>query len=270
MKSRILACLCFFVVLSTYAEVSDSVWKALLNRDVIIEKSDGSEVTGKLTSFDDLSVVVIKADGKVVSVQKKGVSSVRVNTAGEAPAQETKTGQAVAADAPLKSAYFLADPLGFLQAGPTIELGFRVAPNTLFGIAGRFEGLGVLAQVLGSFELSPTTVAVEAMLYQLFPTIGRDRWYVMAAVGYTFGASAGDVGTSFEWKSNWSNVEVGAGGGYRWRFPGDFFLDVGALAGAAIGLGGKWYYLSSPSTTYTSSALTTIIGMLQLHLGWEL
>ena len=70
-----------------------------------------------------------------------------------------------------------------------------------------------------------------------------DRWYVVATVGYTFGASAGDVGTSYEWKGNWSNVEVGAGG--------------------------SWYYISSPSTTFKSTALTSIVGMLQLHLGWE-
>ena len=86
LKKLIIGLFCIFVVSALHAEVSDDVWKALINQNVIIEKNDGSEVAGKLASVADQVVVVIKTNGKVVSVPKEDVQNVRVSTDSETTA----------------------------------------------------------------------------------------------------------------------------------------------------------------------------------------
>jgi small nuclear ribonucleoprotein (snRNP)-like protein len=87
-KKLIFALFCVLVVPALHAEVSDDVWKALINQNVIIEKSDGSEIAGKLTSVADQVAVVTKTDGRVVSVPKEDVQNVRVSTVSETTAGE--------------------------------------------------------------------------------------------------------------------------------------------------------------------------------------
>jgi small nuclear ribonucleoprotein (snRNP)-like protein len=145
LKKLIIGLFCIFVVSALHAEVSDDVWKALINQNVIIEKNDGSEVAGKLASVADQVVVVIKADGKVVSVTKKDVNNVRVSTASETTAGEAPS---KVADVPLRLMYFQFDPLGFLQIGPSAELGYRVTPSTL--VVSKAEDFTLLANEPGS------------------------------------------------------------------------------------------------------------------------
>jgi hypothetical protein len=57
--------------------VSDPVWSALKDRDVVVQKLDGSDVIGRLIGFDATSVVVAKEDGQVVQVARKEVKGVR-------------------------------------------------------------------------------------------------------------------------------------------------------------------------------------------------
>jgi small nuclear ribonucleoprotein (snRNP)-like protein len=251
---RLLAGLVLFgCTLSTYAAVEDPVWKAVLNRDVTIEMNDGSTVSGQLTNIDDQVVVLIAASGKVVSVEKSAVREVRVDTAAHAAKQ------AEAADVPVTQAYLLVDPLGFLQIGPAVEVGMWIGPSTLIGVAWRFEGLGLLTQALGSSStstLDPLSMGFQGMLYQLLPGSGPNRWYIQGLVGYGWGATSGDEGTIYAWRVEWSHLELAVGVGYRWRFPSRFFLDLGAVGGAGIGM--------------TSVSLTTALAMLQLHLGWDL
>ena len=46
-----------------FADVAESTWKALLNSQVVIVKTDGSEVSGKLTLIETQSVSVVKSSG---------------------------------------------------------------------------------------------------------------------------------------------------------------------------------------------------------------
>jgi small nuclear ribonucleoprotein (snRNP)-like protein len=272
MRKWIIACLCFFTVICSYAQVSDAAWKAVVNQKVIIEKNDGSEVIGRLASVDEQVAVVIKADGKVVSVVKKDVQSIRVDTAAEAAAQQQQQPSSAAAsvpDVPLKPMYFLFDPLGFLQAGPVLEFGFRVAPETLLGAAVRLEGLGLLIRALNANTVSPLGMGVEVTFYQLLPGGGMNRWYLQALGGFGWGSTSGGSG-AFAWQGNNTHLEIAVGGGYRWRFASRFFLDAGVVAGAAVGLTDTWYYLNSPSSINTNVPDTTFFGALQLHIGWEL
>lgn len=257
------------VAAAAYAEVANDVWTALLNQNVIIVKNDGSEVAGKLTSVTDKTVVVIKPDGTVVSVTKTDAGSVRVATAGGAT---TSPAQTNVADVPLRPMYFQFDPLGFLQLGASAEFGFRVAPSTLVGLAVRFEGLGLLYQVINNgFEnsVSPLSMAVEAVGYQLFNATGMNRWYLQGVVGYGWGTQSG-TGSSGDWQERNSHLEFAVGGGYRWRFSSGFHLDAGGVAGVAPNLTDSWYYTSAPSVVYENPLRITFFGMLQLHVGWEI
>src|SRR5687768_1850422 len=58
------------------APPDDVVLGALVGRQVTIETEDGTEVTGELLAFDGAAVVVVKGEGRVVSVQRGSVAAV--------------------------------------------------------------------------------------------------------------------------------------------------------------------------------------------------
>jgi small nuclear ribonucleoprotein (snRNP)-like protein len=248
------------------ADVSDDIWKALINKNITAEKNDGSEVTGKLTSVSDQTIVVIKKDGSVVSVAKADVKEVKVTEAG------VQASPAVA-DVPLGSSYLQLDPLGFLQIGPSVEAGFRVAPLTLIGAAVRLEGLGLLYQGIATQgfqnDASLLSMAIDVMVWQLFPAAGANRWYIGGMVGYGWGSTSGTSYSYGDWKGTNSHIELGVSAGYRWRFPSRFYLDVGGLIGLGIGVTDSFYYTSSPSIVHNNDQQDYFLGALQLHVGWE-
>jgi len=71
-----------------HAEISNDVWKVLTNLSVTLEKNDGSEVAGKLTSVTDKAVVVSKPSGRAVTVMKDDIQNVRLSLASEESAAE--------------------------------------------------------------------------------------------------------------------------------------------------------------------------------------
>jgi hypothetical protein len=97
-----------------FAEVPESTWKALLNSDVTITKTDGSEVSGRLSLNEATSVSVIKANGEVVTVPKKDVREVRGKVAMQASAG---AGQPTVGWAPTAAV------VGYVSAGLVVGLG---------------------------------------------------------------------------------------------------------------------------------------------------
>lgn len=172
------------------------------------------------------------------------------------------------ADIPIRSIYVQCDPLGFLQVGPSLELGFRVTPSTLLALSVRFEGLGLLYQAIAP-NSSLLSMAIEGMIYQLFPGGGKNRWYLQGMFGYGWASTSNPNSEFGNWQGTNSHLEIAAGGGYRWRFISGFFIDVGALVGMSIGLTDSGYYTSDPSTIIQNTPANYVIGALQLHLGWE-
>lgn len=176
-------------------------------------------------------------------------------------------------DVPLRLMYFQFDPLGFLQIGPSVELGFRVTPSTLVGLAVRFEGLGLLYQDIATsgfqWNASLLNMAVEGMVYQLFSASGMNRWYLQGMFGFAWGSTSGVDYYNGDWQGKDAHLEIAVGGGYRWRFSSGFFVDVGGLAGVGPQLTNTKYYTSNPSTIINNGLNTYFVGMLQVHLGWE-
>jgi len=87
------------VQLSTGA-VSDEVWRALMRQTLVLEKSDGSEVTGRLDSVADNALVIVKANGMTVSVLKDDVQNVLFIAAFVPPATATSAPKRTAQNVP--------------------------------------------------------------------------------------------------------------------------------------------------------------------------
>ena len=112
MKRLFLCALWFACALPLAAQVAGSVWNALIDREVLIPKLDGSEVRGELIGVDETSVTVARADGRIVSVMKEDAQEVRTTTATPvAPATEEpaddRAVDAVRSDTPLSSTHLL-------------------------------------------------------------------------------------------------------------------------------------------------------------------
>ena len=80
-KRVIIAIFLLLGLTGLHAEISDDVWKALVDKSVTLEKSDGSEVPGKVDSVTDKAVVIVKPGGKSVSVAKVDLLNVRISMA---------------------------------------------------------------------------------------------------------------------------------------------------------------------------------------------
>jgi hypothetical protein len=87
-KSAVLFLALFCVTLAGYADVSDSTWNALLGKDVVVERLDGSEVSGQLLAVQAELVSVSKADGRVVELKRVEVGGVRVSNVAPAPSSK--------------------------------------------------------------------------------------------------------------------------------------------------------------------------------------
>jgi hypothetical protein len=118
-----------------FAEVTESTWKALHNSQVVIVKTDGSEVSGKLTLIEAQSVSVVKANGEVVTVLKKDARSVR-GAAGKQGSMDL--------GAPSPGWAGAAGIVGYISAGAVAAIGIAVIAT---------NGEDVLPTVLGGVDL---------------------------------------------------------------------------------------------------------------------
>jgi small nuclear ribonucleoprotein (snRNP)-like protein len=91
MKRLMVVLIAFFLAAAAYAEVTDVVLKAFMNKTVVVVEADGTEVKGQLASFDASTAVVIRADGEVVEIARADMRSVRGEGGGaKAPAEGSR------------------------------------------------------------------------------------------------------------------------------------------------------------------------------------
>ncbi len=273
MKRLFLCAVLFACALPLAAQVSDSVWNALIDRDVLITKLDGSEVRGELIGVDETSVTVARIDGRIVSVMKADAEEVRTTTATPvAPATEEPADDpavdAVRSDIPLGSTYFLVDPLGFLQVGPIVEYGFLVGSSTYVAPRLRIMGLGVLSQAFGSWNLQPYSSSVGVNVTSMFAGSGPNRFYGGGSVEFGMTWSSG-VNYYGPWEGTTGLFIVSSSFGHQWRYTGGFGLRLGAFAGVGIELWDEWWYTHSPEIVYANEELLYFVGGVQFALTWE-
>jgi len=57
-------------------ELPPSSWTDALDKTVVVERTDGLEVHGTFTGYDENTVVIVKADGRIVSVDRSQVARI--------------------------------------------------------------------------------------------------------------------------------------------------------------------------------------------------
>lgn len=200
-------CLVFLASLA-HAEVSDAVWKALLQKSVIVVKADGNEVSGELAVVESDQVVVIKQDGEPVVVAREEVKSVRAKTPGsesraakaetEGERSDEESGEPEVTKEPSRHFVMLFNPIGTVLGSLiiegvdiTVDFQFALSKSIAIGvepeiIVGYFTGFGVWGGVL----VFPMGTAPEGLFIKLYGGYGRIDGYgfpqAMAAVGYQF------------------------------------------------------------------------------------
>jgi len=198
-------CLVFLAALA-HADVSDTLWKALLQKSVIVVKTDGSEVSGELAVVESDQVVVIKQDGEPVVVAREDVRTVRAKTAASGSrsvegASEGPGGQPSEPEptkGPSRHFVMLFNPIGNVlgsvlldSVDVTADLQFALSKSIAIGVepevaVGNFSGFGIWGGVL----FFPMGTAPEGLFIKIYGGYGFfEGWdfaMAMAAVGYQF------------------------------------------------------------------------------------
>ena len=266
MRKIIIGIILVFCVLPLPAQISDSVWQALREREVLISKLDGSQVQGILIGVEEMEVTVMRSDGRVVTVMKFDAEDVIGITA---PSQPRTPETQAAEDFPLGERYFLFNPLGFLQIGPVLEYGFLVAPELYIAPTLRIFGMGLLAHILieGSLGIHSSFFGVSAT--RSMPAAGANRLYLGTnlELGFVFDYGEDSIG---KWKGNTGVLIWGSRFGYTWRNPSRFFTNLGVFAGLGFPLWNNWYYVDDPGDVRSSDLDVYIVGGLEVSIGWEI
>ncbi len=168
------------------------------------------------------------------------------------------------------------NPLGFLQFGPTVEGQFEISPNIYLTAHLRYSALGLIYQALESdgFEddVSFGSAALGAGFIKFFDKYNSPNlWYVGGFAEYGWGATnnSSDAG-EHQWEGEDSQFILAGNVGHRWRYPSNFFLNIGAQLGGVVSLKSEWWYLDTPSVINEGDDFGAIFFMLELSLGWEL
>lgn len=217
MRKTVILFSCVFLLVSlaglAYADVSDTAWKAIVHKSVVVEKTDGSTVSGELTAFDAAQVVVVTADGTPVVVDRKDVKGVRVQSSAGAQASPAASKDTTAAQAPPAASPAVAEapaaekkrhvvvnfnPLGNIISSIIVE-GVDLSADVQFAVSkvialgfepeialGYYSGFGLWGGAL-FFPLAtaPEGLFIKAYLgYGSFDSYGT--FEIMAACGYQF------------------------------------------------------------------------------------
>lgn len=255
----------------SFAKVSDAIWGAMLEKQITVEKKDGSEIKGKLIEIQGNIVIIVKSDGRVIEIKKadaEKVSAVVLDAASDRATTSDRATRRVKSP-PIEKGYFLVDMLGIAQFGPILEVGFRVGNSATLGLQVRFTGLGLVTHAVSgdNFELSSMAYGLTFQKLNPIPN-SPNRFYFGGVMAVAFGATSGDYGKSTEWKGKAIHFIAGLKFGYRWRFSTKFFLNAGFMGGGAFPIKDQWWYISKPTEIKTTDDIVPA-AMLELSFGWE-
>lgn len=178
-------------------------------------------------------------------------------------------------DSPMGSKAFQFNPLGLLQFGPIFEGQFEVSPNMYLTAHWRYSSLGLLYHLIATdgFENDATMgcMAIGAGFLKFLERPNSDnRFYVGTFVEYGWGkVNNSSSPDDKQWETTNSQFIAMASFGYRWRYPSQFILNVGVMAGGFLGLKEDKIKADEPDIVYKQDAPAGIIAMLELSMGWE-
>jgi hypothetical protein len=170
---------------------------------------------------------------------------------------------------PLPHTTLTINPLGLLQFGLIVQSEFAVSKKGDYLVPSiRVPYLGFLYHLVvidGEDEVtvSPAALGIGLGYKKLFPK-SNGAWYLGGFMEYSFGSSSGGPSNRFE--STFSNLNLIANGGYRWRKPDSkFVLSVGGYLGPSISLKDE----SVERGRVVDERASSIFAMAELSLGWE-
>jgi hypothetical protein len=164
-------------------------------------------------------------------------------------------------------------PLGFVQFGPIVAAEIGIKDNIALNLHVRFTSLGLLSYVInydadGLDELSGMAYG-GGITY--FTGERRSKPYLGLLFEYEKINLLYASGEAWEWKETDKNIIFIFNGGYRFRFEGGLFLNLGAFLGAAS-TKWDWDYTDpgySGGDQPGSGNSITPFGMLEVAIGIE-
>lgn len=167
------------------------------------------------------------------------------------------------------------NPMGFLQFGPIFEASLRAWGETYLGASIRLSGLGLAYHLVNmdfeeSYSVSLLSFGPALNSTSLFEYSDTPhRFYFSTYLGADFGGGSGSDGVG-DWEDEWFSVIPAIGGGHRWRTGRGFFVNLGLMAGAVIGVTYHWYYTAEPDLLYDQGDTWSFpFFMLEISLGRE-
>lgn len=183
-------------------------------------------------------------------------------------------------DNSMGKASIFVNPMGFLLFGPIIQLDVAVAPNFFLNAHTRISRLGLVYQLIVTEAFtnkltSGMSFGGGATYFFGSSSSNLSKPYMGAAVEYGWGGSIGDIGERYEWEAQHNYYVIMLGGGYRFRYPSKFFMNIGLQAGGWFMLTDEWEYTDKSYTggdglgVHQNELVTRPFGMLEISLGWE-
>lgn len=170
------------------------------------------------------------------------------------------------------------NPLGFLQFGPMINMGFGLSDNLVLTSHLRLPSAGLLSKVVSYDEdddMYPdrlSGIAIGGGVNYFF-TDNMSKPYIGGQLEYHYQKTLFAEGNYEEWEENSNGIVLMFNGGYRFRTGSGFFINTGAFLGFAS-VASEWHH-TSYELSYTDSGegvfYSEVIpfGMLEVSLGFE-
>jgi hypothetical protein len=174
-----------------------------------------------------------------ISAQSKQSVNSQTNQPGDNMLFQTSTASATA----IRKFAVSINPLGFMQFGPIINAEFGITESLVLNTHLRFPSAGILTWVQKSHDDGLESLSGIAIGGGVISFFGQNQHkpYVGGLLEYHTLKTLYAEGESWEWEGMDNYIVLAMNGGYRFRFEGGFFINVGGYLGAGVGAT-KWEY----------------------------
>ena len=165
-------------------------------------------------------------------------------------------------------------PLGAVQWGPMVGIGYRRSASFLIDVHFRFPAIGLLYDVAANGPDDMGGYAIGIQFRKIFAK--RNGGVIMGSffdVGKTEALYSKGLVREEHWE--WSTFVAGVSAGYRFCFGHHFYIDLGGVVGTLVVSDNDWRYSNPESSSYSPSydrtkpGFVTAFGMVVVSLGIE-
>jgi hypothetical protein len=234
----------------------------------------------KYKKFDNLegpTISILKSEVFMIKYQN-GTKDV-INPAAQAstttPNTETAKKKKYVDNKPNRFGIY-AQPLGFVQFGPIVGMELTLASHLIIDAHVRFSSLGLLMYVVSKNDNdgAPYKISgagIGGSIKCLIPSkIGGFYFGLLLEDGWHTEYYA--EGKPWIWQEDVQYFVTAPNIGYKFRFPGGFYLNTGAIFGAAFVTSQQWHYTknyNNDSSIHDDGSKVQPFGMLELGFGVE-